>query len=469
MDELTRLLTELTLLSSADLQQSLRALPQSATSADLLQQLEKRQLLTPYQINCLERGETDMLVVGGCKLLYQIAAGSFARVYRACRMETGLPIGVKVLRDRWSKDPDMVQLFQREGELGKRLKHPNIVPIFEVGQSGRKHFITMEFVEGGNLRDFVKIRKKLAAEEALQYGLQIARALDAALALGMTHRDMKTTNILMSSQGVAKLIDFGLATNDTPTGRRDSTDVAQALEYSTLERNTNSVPNDPRSDLFFLGTILYELLTGKLPYPRTRSREERKDFKRYRDIPPIGSIDSSLPASTVRVVNKLLQINPAQRHQTPAELIDDLGQALKEMGHAVPAGPGSASLDESKTVMCVENRPSRQNLLRDYFSKKGYRVVLLPDPARLLTRLKTTAPMGIVLFSDPMGDDIPGQFQQVLKATESKPVPVILVLNEPQKKLADQLNGRDARGIVLRQPISLRDLRKALEQGSPAS
>lgn len=464
MDELTRLLIELNLIQSGDLQQCLSVLEKNAGSPELLQQLEKRQLLTPYQINCLEGGETDMLVVGGCKLLYQIASGSFARVYRACRMDNGAPIGVKVLRDRWAKDRDMVQLFQREGELGKRLKHPHIVPIFDVGQSGRQHFITMEFVEGGNLRDFVKIRKKLAAEETLQYGLQIARALDAALALGMTHRDMKTTNVLMSSQGVAKLIDFGLATNDAPSGRRDQTDVAQALEYSTLERNTSSVPNDPRSDLFFLGTILYELLTGELPYPRTRSRDERKNFSRYRDIRPITSIDPSLPAPATRVVNRLLQINPAHRHQTPAELIDDLSVALKELGHAVPAGPGAGAADESKMIMCVENRSNRQNLLRDYFTKKGYRVLLLPDPDRLLTRLKTTSPKGIVLFSDAMGEQIPEHFRQILQATEGKPTAVVLVVNEPQKELADQLGGQHPRGIVLRQPINLRDLRNAMER-----
>jgi len=465
LDSLTQLLIGLKVLQPAELQSCRNVLGRNSTALDLLQQLEKRQLLTPYQIKCIERGETDMLVLGGCKLLYQNASGSFARLYRACEVETGRPIGLKVLRDRWSKDPDMVHLFQREGELGKRLKHPNIVPVFEVGMAGKQHYITMEFVEGGNLRDFLKIRKKLAPEEALRYGLHIARALDAALALGVTHRDMKTTNVLMSSQGIAKLIDFGLATNDAPAGRHDKTELAQALEYSTLERNTNSVPNDPRSDLFFLGTILYELLTGELPYPRTRSRDERKNFSRYRDIPAITTIDPLLPLPATRIVQRLLQISPSQRFQTPAELMEEIAQAMKELGHPLPPAPGSGKLSgETKILMCVESRKSRQDLLRDYFTKKGYRVLLLPDAGRAITRLKSTSPKGVILFGDALGNQVVDDFQQTLKAAEGKQIAVVLVIAEDQLELQQRLKGQHPDSAVLRQPISLRELRKTMEQ-----
>lgn len=467
LDQLTRLLIDRKVVQPPELQSCLSLLGRSATTPELLQLLEKRQLLTPFQLKRIERGELDMLVLGGCKLLYQNASGSFARVYRACRIDNGLPIGIKVLRDRWSNDKDTINLFMREGEIGKRLKHPNIVPIFEVGSEGKHHFITMEFVEGGNLRDFLRIRKKLSPEESLQYALHISRALEAALAMGMTHRDMKTTNVLMSSQGVAKLIDFGLATDDAFLQRSSSPDLAQALEYATLEKNTGAPKNDPRSDLFFLGVILYELLTGELPYPRTRDRDERKDFSRYRDIRPIATIDPALPAPVIRLVNRMLEIYPAERQQTPTEVVNEISSVLRELGHAVPGGPGSSDpTQDAKVLLCVEHRPNRQDLLREYFTKKGYRVLLLPDVDRALARLKTTTPVGVVLFGDAIGDRIQDDFLQALALTQGQKVKVAAVLGDGQKAMVEQLSNKDPRGVILRQPISLRDLRKAMEFGT---
>ena len=112
---------------------------------------------------------------------------------------------------------------------------------------------------------------------------------------GITHRDLKMTNVLMGSDGTARLIDFGLAADDKLLTRLGTSDLQQAVEYTTLERGSGSPPNDPRSDLFFLGVILYELLTGVSPYPRTRDREERKRFSRYRDVRPVTSVDPTLP------------------------------------------------------------------------------------------------------------------------------------------------------------------------------
>ncbi|WP_437225772.1 serine/threonine-protein kinase [Planctomicrobium sp. SH661] len=465
IDQLTRMLIDRKILLPGDLQPVLGQLGRSASSAQLLDHLEKQQLLTPFQIKKIERGESDMLVLGGCKLLYQNASGSFARVYRACRIDNGQMIGVKLLRERWSNDRDTVQLFQREGEIGKRLKHPNIVPIFEVGTSGKHHFLTMEFVEGGNLRDFLKIRKKLVPEEALLYGLHIARALEAALALGVTHRDMKSTNVLMSSQGVAKLIDFGLAADDAFLNRTGSPDLAQALEYSTLEKNTGAPKNDPRSDLFFLGVILFELLTGELPYPRTRDRDERKDFSRYRDIRPVAIVDPTLPLPVTRLVSRLLQVNPVQRFQTPGEVAAEIQNALKDLGQKVAAPPGSGALaQDAQVVICVEHRPNRQDLLRQYFTKKGYRVLLLPDADRALSRLKSMTPKGVVFFGDAIGDRVQDDFQQALQLTDGQPVAVAMVLSDGQSEIASQFENHHPRGVVLRQPVSLRDLRKGMEK-----
>lgn len=463
-DELERLLIRLQLVDYEKLAQCRTELEPSSKGEDLLAALERRDLLTPFQVQRIRKGETEGLVLGGCKLLYRNASGSFARVFRGCRLDNGQMLGIKVLRDRWSNDPDTVHLFHREGEIGQRLKHPNIVPIFDVGTEGGTHYITMEFVEGGNLKDFIKIRKKLDPAETMRYGLDLGRALDYAAAQGVTHRDLKSTNVLMSSQGVAKLIDFGLAADDAFLRRASSPDLAQALEYATLEKGSGAPRNDPRSDLFFLGTILYELLTGEPPYPRTRDRDERKAFSRYRDIRPVTSLEPRLPFRVAATIDRLLQVNPQLRYQSAGELVSELENILRELGHPPATESGPLMTGGMKIILCVENRPKRQDVLREYFTKHGYRLLLMGDVDRAFTRLKNNPPDGLVLFGDSIGDRVLQDFEQTLAQTRGTSTAVIGVLTEEQARLGENLENLDRRGAILVQPIRLRDLRECLQQ-----
>src|SRR5262249_9497812 len=155
----------------------------------------------------LQKGDFDGLMLGGYRVLYKIASGSFGRVFRADDPRSGAAVAIKVLRRRWCEDPHKVDLFEREGKVGLTLRHPNIVQILAV-QCDRKygqHFIVMEFVEGGNLRDILAIRKKLDVKEAIRILEEAASALTYAYSRGLTHRDLKPSNILLSSQGVSKL------------------------------------------------------------------------------------------------------------------------------------------------------------------------------------------------------------------------------------------------------------------------
>ena len=424
--------------------------------------LENRHLLTPYQSERLRRGETDGLVLGGYKLLYRNASGSFARVFRACGVDDNKMVGLKVLRERWSNDPDMVRLFHREGDIGQKLKHPNIVPVYGAFVQGSYHYISMEFVEGGNLRDFVKIRGRLAAEEACRYALDMAQGLEYALHLGVTHRDLKMTNVLMSSSGVSRLIDFGLAADEKLLSRLGSSDLQQAVEYTTLERGSGAPTNDPRSDLFFLGVILYELLSGEPPYQRTRDREERKRFSRYRDVRPITAVESSIPRRVASIVDRLLRINPQERHQSAAELAADLRGALGDMGHTVSAETNG---DAAATIMCVEDRPQQQDLLRQYLSKHGFRVVLVNDVDRAMGRVKQQPPACVVLMAESIGDRAAEDFQRVLSLGRGKFVSAVLVLGTEQAHLQQAAVKDNPLGKVLQQPVTLRDVRSAIRGG----
>src|SRR5258708_2194237 len=253
----------------------------------------------------MEKGEIGGLVLGSCKLMYRNGWGRFARGYRGCDLRSGKMMGLKVLRQRWSEDPKAVAEFHREAELGKELKHENIVPIYAVGESNGQHFFSMEFVEGGNLRDFINIRKKLSPLEATKCILDMACGLDYAFARGSTHRDLKMTNVLMSSQGVAKLVDFGLA-GVAEDQRYDGESAQRALEYATLEKNTGAPRNDPRSDMYFLGAIYYELLTGIPPLPRSNDRFERTHCSRHLQVRPVRALEPGLSRSVANLVDRMM-------------------------------------------------------------------------------------------------------------------------------------------------------------------
>eukprot|EP00456_Euglypha_rotunda_P055430 TRINITY_DN450_c0_g3_i3.p1 TRINITY_DN450_c0_g3~~TRINITY_DN450_c0_g3_i3.p1 ORF type:complete len:494 (-),score=101.65 TRINITY_DN450_c0_g3_i3:1150-2631(-) len=468
------------LVEPAQLEDCLIAIQGQGPSVDtLISEFERRHLLTPYQIAKLRKRESDGLRLGPYKLLYRNASGSFARVFRGCSVEDGRMVGIKMLRQRWAENPHTVNLFRREGELGKRLKHKNIVPIYEVGSDGNQHYLTMEFVEGGNLRELLKIRKKFSPEESMRYTMDIAEGLEYALKIGLTHRDMKLTNVLLSAQGVAKLVDFGLAGQDAGL-TSNAEEVDRAVEYATLERSTNAPDNDPRSDLYFLGALVYELLTGVPPYPPTKNIAERKQSTRYRHIRPIRQVDPSLPPAVVAVVDRLMEIHPQSRYQTPTELIDDLRPivgdrsapadrlASPERGNDAPVAP-TVRAPSVPTILCVENRIKQQDSLREYFSKHGYRVLLLRDIDRAIKRVETEPPTGILLMADSLGEDADAlsAYKNALNCCRKSGTALVVVLAKKHRDIKAEFAETPECRVLAEHPVTLRSIRVALEELRP--
>ncbi|HET6326970.1 MAG TPA: serine/threonine-protein kinase [Planctomycetaceae bacterium] len=467
LEELKTLLVRLQLVQPGPLESiQSRACPDTDDANVLLQALENSHLLTSYQVGKLGRGESDALVLGDYKLLYRNAAGSFARVYRGASLTDGRMVGLKVLRQRWAADPRIVRLFRREADLGKKLNHEKIVPIYDVASQGDSHYFTMEFVEGGNLRDFLNIRKRLSVIEATRCLMDMAEGLEYAARMGVTHRDLKLTNVLMSTQGIAKLVDFGLAGDEVMNSEAGGDSLQRALEYATLERGTNAPPNDPRSDLYFLGGIYYELLTGVPPYPRTHSREERRQFSRYASLRPIRSVDPNIPKSVADIVERLMKTNPDQRYQSAAMVRSDAQEVLFELER--PTKPANATMPEEgtngskvlPTILFIEHRLKQQDIIRDYLSKRGFRVLLFNNVHRAISRLQSNPPDCVVLIGDSIGDDLAGAYEQVRELNGDRFIH-IAVLAERQADLVEKLE-QTALSRVMQQPITLRELRREI-------
>ncbi|QDT92815.1 protein kinase domain-containing protein [Gimesia algae] len=463
-------LVSMRLVSQQDMDSCLQELQEKSTDDDqLIRLLERKNLITSFQAGRLKTNEFDGLVLGDNKLMYQNASGSFARVYRAASLHDGRMVGVKVLRQRWAQDPETVKMFHREAEVCKQFQHKNIVSIYDVGVQDDTHYFTMEFVEGGNLRDFITIRKKLSPIEAINYTVDICEGLEYANRLGYTHRDMKPTNVLMSIQGVAKLIDFGLAGEDDASGAGEA--HQRAVEYGTLEKSTGAPRNDPRSDLYFVGTIFYELLSGKPPFPRTKDIEERKRPSRYSQVPPITTLEPDLPTPIVNVLEKLMAYQPVQRYQSATEAIQDLLEVRAQLGEAgtadKPAESKPSAEQELKmviappTILCVENRPKHQDVLREYLTKHGYRVLILSDIERALNRIKENAPDCVVFMEDSIGAGALEAFNNSLAMDAD--LAAVLVLSEKNASAKKALQKTD-RSRILVQPIKIRNLRAKIQK-----
>ena len=467
---LAKELVKMKLIDKERVRECLRLLDSSRRKgSDLLQVLLDQHVLTPFQIESIKRLDTGILVLGGNKLLYANAAGSFARVYRGERIEDGKTVGVKVLRQRWVNDPATVDLFQREAELGQKLKHPNIVPIYDIGHEGENYFFTMDFVQGGNLKDFVQIRKQVEPIETVKYTIDMARGLEYALNQGVTHRDLKMTNVLFSVDGVAKLIDFGLATDEEMIKRHGDTGIQQALEYSTLEKGTGAPRNDPRSDLFFLGTIMYEMMLGQPPYPRTRSREERKQITRYRNIRPLSDAMPNCPRYVSSIVDRLLHINPDERYQSPSEVLQDLTVAYqrltKETGSDLSVAAGTKAGTDSvsySSILCVEKRNKEQDILRDYFSHHGYRVLMMAEASRAALRVQNNPPSLLLLMAMNSNEETTDGYNQLIESAVNQQVPMLAVVNDNESGLHVPPGNQDLISICP-QPMSLRDMRTEIK------
>lgn len=450
----------LQIVNSDDYRDVVRGLaPQKRNVEGIVETLENHRLVTSYQAGMLRRGDVAGLRLGPYKLLYKNAAGSFAKVYRAESVVDGRQIGIKLLRSRWASDARLVDQFRREGELGKRLKHKHIVPIYDVVSEGAQHYFTMEFVEGGNLREILRIRKKFPAEQAARHVMEMALGLEYANRLGLTHRDLKLTNVLLSSTGVCKLVDFGLAGRDASAYSMNSAgaEVDRAVEYATLEKNTLVAEGDVRSDLYFLGAIFYELLSGAPPYPPTADADERRQFSRYRDVKPIREVDPNVPPELDRIVSRLMNINPHDRYQSARDVVVDLRAYLGIQPSASSAR--NRRPEPEATVMFLEKRPKHQDALREYFSKHNYRVLMLTDPQRAMARLEANPPDAVVVMADMADpDEVPQLFARARDRCAAVRRPLIFVLSKKLAQAGERLQPTAA-AVILNDPVTMRTLR----------
>ncbi len=474
-EELAQRAVDVDVVSQTELQSIWSELGTRAVeTAQLKQLLLRRGLLTNYQLDRIEQGFRTGFFYGDYKVLYLVGAGTYARVYRATHRKTSALFAIKVLRKRMSEKPKEAEMFRREGELGMGLQHPNIVAIHEVQSKGLVHFIIMDFVEGHNLREFAKIRSKFKPKEAAHIASGIMAGLNYAFRKGVTHRDLKMSNIIVSSEGEAKLVDFGLA----GLGGGDADEAGdgmnpRTIDYAGLERATNVRKDDTRSDIFFAGAIFYQMLCGVPAISETRERVQRLDKSRFQNIRPIIDIDPKLPMPLVLVVNKALEFDPDRRYQTSAEMLTDIKIAVRRIEQNTTAvdtpqenvpQEGHDAQGQSRKLMIVESDTKMQDLFRTLFKKRGYRVLVTNNPDRLFQRFyddPKTADV-VLLSSGNLGAELTLKaFARLGEEPATKNVPAVLLLGDQHEKFRKKIK-TTSHQLVVQMPLKSRELRKAI-------
>jgi len=446
---------------------------------EFLQYLLRREFLTNWQADRLIKGETSGFFCGDYRLLYLAGSGTFSRVYRAAHRESKDIVAVKLLRRRFSEEAAQVAQFTKEGKLGLKLRHPNIVPMYEVASKGHTHYLVMEFIEGQSLREFVKLRKKIEPLEATRMMMGIVSALAYAAERGITHRDLKLTNVLVSSVGVPKLVDFGLAAKERH-GQEAESHSPRTVDYVGLEKACGAKRDDTRSDIFFAGCIYYHLLAGKAPLLETKDRAKRLARSRFTDVVPILKAEPDLPRSIAAVVSRAMDINTTMRYQAPSEFFADLQLSYRRLteGHEAHDGGGhdAASLfamwdaprQTQKVVLCVESNASVQDTLRQKLKKYGYRVLMTRDPQWALNRFvdNEQAADCVVFSTIELGESALEAFQQFSAGEKTAQVPTILLLGEEHTDWAGQVERNDHRKIIT-SPIRIGEFRRTLKELVP--
>ncbi len=453
---------------------------------EFVQTLVRREYMTNYQVERLVKGEQAGFFFGDYKVLYLVGKGTFSRVYRALHRKTGKIVALKVLRKSYSEKPVQANLFVREGRLGCTLRHPNIVPIYEVFSKGRMHFLVMEFIEGRNLREFVRIRKKLNPLEATRLMMGVTDGLRYAFDNGLTHRDLKMSNVLISSRGEAKLVDFGLASMDDTLTDDALAELpnTRTVDYAALERVTGVRKDDVRSDIYFLGCIYYNMLVGQPPLVETRDRFLRLSKQRFLDVVPVQKLDRSLPVSVSLLVNKAMSLDPERRYQSPMAMLVDLRTVMKRLAEEASdadetAENGNSGLrressentaaDTGRSVMIVESDARIQDIFRKGFKQAGYRPLVTADPARAAGRFRQDATVAdcVIFNAQQVGSLALEMFNELGADQRTESVPAILLLDEHQRPWKSRARTAQHR-IVLNTPITMNQLRIAVEQLLPA-
>ncbi len=300
----------------------------------------------------------------------EIGKGGMAQVYKAWCNLLNRYVAIKVLKEEFKDDKEFVHRFNVEAQAAARISNPHVVSIYDVGYENGLYFIVMEYVEGITLKEYIAEKGKLSWREAVSYASQICEGLEAAHKNQVVHRDIKPQNIIMAPDGTLKVTDFGIAraTNGQATVTMANTAIG-TVHYLSPEQARGGY-TDARTDIYSMGVVLYEMLTGKLPF--TDDSPVAVAIKHIQEAPaPIKEFAPSVPDSVAKVTMKAMAKNPEDRYATAGAFVKDLRQVLIDPNGEFSAADFYGTPKKEDMDTTLQMKKVDDTTIEEY-QKKGY-------------------------------------------------------------------------------------------------
>lgn len=309
---------------------------------------------------------------GRYEILDRVGGGGMAIVYKALDILLHRHVAVKILRLQYVHDEEFIERFRREAQAAASLSHSNIVSIYDVGQEEEIHYIVMEYIEGTTLNDLIKDKAPLQVEEAIRIASQICEALEHAHHNQIIHRDIKPHNILIGKNGRVKVTDFGIARAVTSSTITQTGSVMGSVHYFSPEHAKGTFTGE-QSDLYSLGIVMYQMLTGKLPFiGESPISVALKHLQENVEDPRL--VNPLIPQSVENVILRAVRKDPSDRYSSASQMLEDLESCLlpHRRNEAKLIFKDIDELDEEKTRVIPAIRPGQYVPVNEDDDEEGY-------------------------------------------------------------------------------------------------
>ena len=362
------------------------------------------------------------------EILEQVGSGGMATVYKAKCHVLNRYVAVKVLRDEFTTDEEFVKRFNTEAQSAASLTHPNIVSVYDVGSEGDLHYIVMELIKGKTLKEIINEDGSLSWKWSVNVAIQIASALETAHKNNIIHRDIKPHNIIITEDGIAKVTDFGIAkavSNSTITAFGST---IGSVHYFSPEHAKGGF-TDPKSDLYSLGVVLYEMVTGKVPFNADTPVSVALKHMQEKPTEPI-EINPDIPKSVNSIIMKAMQKDINLRYQTATEMLRDLSRAIKNPdSNFVTIDNGEKEFATQRLSTIYDKSETREEKRKEGFMKrhKGLCITIGAVLLFIVTILATYFILNLTAKKDVQIPDLVGKEQsQAIYEAEGLKLNVIL-------------------------------------------
>ncbi|HBW12443.1 MAG TPA: Stk1 family PASTA domain-containing Ser/Thr kinase [Proteiniclasticum sp.] len=361
----------------------------------------------------------------------KIAQGGMSVVYKALDLNLNRYDAVKVLKPEFSSNKDILDKFKQEANAVAFLSHPNIVNIYNVGSEDQIHYIVMEYVKGKTLKEVIKAQGKLSVEETLNYSYQIARALESAHNSNIIHRDIKPQNIMLTKDGLIKVTDFGIAKHSDSVTITNSGKIIGSAHYFSPEQARGNM-TDGRSDIYSLGIVMYEMVTGQVPFdaesPITIALKHMQE-----PLPSPRALNPSVSAGLEKVILKATEKNPIDRYQRIEDMMMDLRALMN--GERLESKE-NINTDHTQVMNAVvpERKTMRNDIYDDEKPSNNKKKTLIIGLAMILV-VVLGALIGDAVFSRGNGNQ-PGEVSE-----EEVDIPEIMGLTKEEAEDALEMVG----------------------------